>query len=422
MTVAASVLTGIALAHPRAVFLPHDLWSAWSFEPGVVLSLALTGWLYLRGVRALWRNAGRGHGVRVWEVSCFGGGWLALVVALISPLHRLGGVLFSAHMAQHELLMVTAAPLLVLGRPIVPFLWAIPLSWRRTIGAWSARAPVRGTWELLTLPIVAWVIHAIAIWVWHAPALFQATVTSELIHTLQHVSFLGSALLFWWALLKGREGRLGLPTAVVYLFTTSVHTTILGALLALSSTVWYPIYRASTAPWGLTPLEDQQLAGLIMWVPAGMVYLIAALAIAGSWLRDPVRRVAVPAQFGAGTLSLILLALFAGGCRQSSALSPALAAGVTGGNPTRGAQAIREYGCATCHTIPGIPGATATVGPPLAGISGRSYIAGVLTNTPDNLVRWIKDPPGVDPLTAMPNVGVRDSVARDIASYLYTLK
>jgi putative membrane protein len=413
----------ILLAHESAALAPQDLWSAWSFEPGVIVSLAITAWLYVSGVRALWGNAGRGHGLRVWQVATFAGGWLALAVALISPLHRLGGVLFSAHMAQHEVLMVVAAPLLVLGRPIVAFLWAIPLSWRRTLGAWSARARVRGTWELLTLPLVAWVIHALAIWIWHAPALYQATLTSELVHTLQHLSFLGSALLFWWALLKGREGRLGLPAAVVYLFTTSVHTTILGALLALSSKVWYPIYASSTSAWGLTPLEDQQLAGLIMWVPAGMAYLVAALAIGASWLREPGRRIAVPVRAGAAILPLLLLVGFSiGGCKQSSALTPALAAGVTGGNPARGARAIREYGCGTCHTIPGIRGANATVGPPLAGISGRSYIAGVLTNTPDNLVNWIKDPQKIDPLTAMPDVGVRDSVARDIASYLYTLK
>jgi cytochrome c1 len=84
--------------------------------------------------------------------------------------------------------------------------------------------------------------------------------------------------------------------------------------------------------------------------------------------------------------------------------------------------AIRLYGCPACHTIPGIPGARAIVGPELAGISGRPYIAGVLTNTPTNLIRWIHHPQQVDPLTAMPDVGLTEPAARDIASYLYTLK
>jgi cytochrome c2 len=323
-------------------------------------------------------------------------------------------------MAQHELLMAASAPLLVLGRPIVAFLWAVPMSWRRRLGAAAATRPVGTTWAFLTRPVVAWSVHAVAIWSWHVPALYQATLGSELVHTLQHVSFLGSALLFWWALLRGREGRLGLPTAIVYLFTTAVHTSLLGALLAFSSRPWYPIYQTGTSPWGLTPLEDQQLAGVIMWVPAGLAYLIAGLGVAGSWLREPRGRIAT-SRVGAGVVS-VLLALMIGGCKSSPGLTPAAAAGLTGGNPARGAVAIRQYGCVSCHTIPGIPGATATVGPPLAGISGRTYIAGVLTNSPDHLTRWIQHPQQVDPLTAMPDVGASESVARDIASYLYTLK
>lgn len=98
------------------------------------------------------------------------------------------------------------------------------------------------------------------------------------------------------------------------------------------------------------------------------------------------------------------------------------AAEMTGGEPSRGRVKIRKYGCASCHTIPGIEGADALVGPPLAQVAGRTYIAGVLTNTPDNMIRWIRDPKAVDHLTAMPNAGLSEQDARDIASYLYTLK
>jgi cytochrome c1 len=98
------------------------------------------------------------------------------------------------------------------------------------------------------------------------------------------------------------------------------------------------------------------------------------------------------------------------------------AAAMTGGVPARGREKIRRYGCASCHTIPGVTGADALVGPPLTRIASRTYIAGVMTNTPDNMVRWIQNPRGVDPLTAMPNLGVSDADARDIAGYLYTLK
>ena len=95
---------------------------------------------------------------------------------------------------------------------------------------------------------------------------------------------------------------------------------------------------------------------------------------------------------------------------------------MTGGEPARGRAKIERYGCASCHTIPGVRGADSLVGPPLDRVASRTYVAGVLTNTPDNMIRWLKDPPGVDPLTAMPNLGVTDEDARDIASYLYTLK
>ena len=98
------------------------------------------------------------------------------------------------------------------------------------------------------------------------------------------------------------------------------------------------------------------------------------------------------------------------------------AAAMTGGEPARGREKLRRYGCTTCHTIPGIPEASALVGPPLTQIASRTYIAGVIMNTPDNMIRWIRDPHGVDPLTAMPNLGVTEADARDIAGYLYTLK
>jgi cytochrome c2 len=98
------------------------------------------------------------------------------------------------------------------------------------------------------------------------------------------------------------------------------------------------------------------------------------------------------------------------------------AAAMTGGDPARGPALMRKYGCQSCHTVPGVAGADGLVGPPLAGIASRSYIAGVLPNAPDNMLRWIRDPKSVDPLTAMPNTGVTPSDARHIAAYLYTLR
>ena len=264
--------------HSGELLEPHDLWRAWAFDPGIVLPLASTAILYARGARI-------SRGAAAPQFACFWGGWVFLAGSLISPVHPLGEVLFSAHMAQHEILMLVAAPLLVLSRPLVPMLWGLPITWRRALGQWSKGRMVQGVWRSISQPSVAWGIHAVALWLWHAPQLFQATLTNEWIHSAQHLSFFGSALLFWWSLFFA-HGRASYGAGFLYIFTTAIHTSILGALLTFARTVWYPAYAFSTKAWGLTPLEDQQLGGLIMWIPAGVVYLAAGLALFALWLRE----------------------------------------------------------------------------------------------------------------------------------------
>jgi putative membrane protein len=272
-------------AHGGRPHTPHDLLTTWGLEPVVLVSLALAGWLYARGVRRLWNESAPGQGIRRWEAWAYAGGWLALFVALVSPLHPMGRVLFSAHMTQHEILMLVAAPLLVLGRPVIAFLWALPQNWRR-LGQMSKQSWFAGTWRWLTLPLVAWAVHAVALWAWHVPALFEATLDDEWVHTAQHLSFLLSALLFWWAVIHSRRRLMGYGAAVLYVFTTSIHSGALGALITFAGSLWYPAYQETTASWGLTPMEDQQLGGLIMWVPAGLVYIFAGLMLFAGWLRE----------------------------------------------------------------------------------------------------------------------------------------
>jgi cytochrome c oxidase assembly factor CtaG len=140
----------------------HDLARAWSFEPLVITGLALTAVLFTLGQR-------RKKSSRIGEQISFALGWFALVVALISPLHAWGRVLFSAHMSQHEMLMLVAAPLLVLGRPVAVFLSAFPVVWARRIGNIGKIVWVNRVWRALTIPFVAWLVHAIALWIWHVP-------------------------------------------------------------------------------------------------------------------------------------------------------------------------------------------------------------------------------------------------------------
>lgn len=267
-----------AYAHSGEPLQPHDLWTAWSFDPGTVIPLLISAALYARGARR-WR------GVSTRQMILFWSGWTTLALALVSPIHPLGEVLFSAHMVQHEVLMLCAAPLMVLSRPLAALLWGLPFASRRALGQWSKLPVVHGVWGAMVAPAAAWWIHAVAIWGWHAPALFQATLRSEWVHAAQHASFFFSALLYWWSLLYAR-GRSGYGTGVLSIFTTAIHTSILGALITFATTPWYPVYRATAGAWGLTALQDQQIGGLIMWIPAGIIYLGAGLALMAAWLRE----------------------------------------------------------------------------------------------------------------------------------------
>ena len=276
-----------------AVVTPGDLWSAWQSTPAVVLPLVLSGTWYALGVRALWRRAGVGHGVRRWQAACFGAGLATLAVALLSPLDALAEALFSAHMVQHLLLLVVAAPLLALGEPLLPAMWALPVRWRHGLGQWwlscvPARRAVRGA----TGPLGVWLAQLAVLWFWHLPGPYLAALRDERLHALEHLAFLGTAFAFWWVVVQpiGRR-RLAYGGAVVYLALSMMQSGALGAILAFARTPWYPAHAAGAAAWHLTLLEDQQLAGLIMSVPMSFVYIGAALVLAARWfVFDPAPR------------------------------------------------------------------------------------------------------------------------------------
>jgi len=292
-------------AHAEKPDGPDDLWTDWSFDPLIVGSLVITLAIYAYGLFKLWRSSERGRGISIWAVAAFAAGWFSLVIALVSPLHPWGEVLFSAHMTQHEILMLVSAPLFVLSRPLIAVMWAMPPAWRMTVGTAFKSDMVEKICAFFTNGFVAWAVHAIALWVWHIPVLFQATLTNDGVHTLQHASFFGTALLFWWAIIYGRRDLASYGAGVLYLFTTSIHSGVLGAFLTFTTRVWYPAYSGSTAAWGLTPLEDQQLGGLIMWVPAGIVYILAALFMFAGWLRESEKRVLRHEQLWASSTSKI---------------------------------------------------------------------------------------------------------------------
>jgi len=288
-------LLSAALASAGAAAAAHEadadrgaaaavLWDGrWSAEPWVAALLAASLVAYGIGLMRLWRRAGPGHGISRWRAASFGGGWLMLVVALASPLDRLGNQLFSAHMLQHELLMTVVAPLMVLGRPLGVWAWAMPMPLRRGIGAALHHPVWRVPWQWLTTPLAAWAVHAAALWLWHLPGWFEAALASNAVHTGQHASFLFASLLFWWSVL-GSMSRASDGIALASVFTTMLHTAALGALLSLSEIVWYPHYIATAGAFGWEAIDDQQLGGLVMWMPAGIAYFVAGLALASRWL------------------------------------------------------------------------------------------------------------------------------------------
>ena len=220
------------------------------------------------------------------EVSAFLSGWVVLVAALLSPIATWSEALFSMHMTQHELLMLIAAPLITLGRPLVPMMWALPGRWRRGLKGGAGMTPA---WSYVTSPATVFVLHALALWVWHLPALYQAAVLDDRVHALQHIMFTGTACLFWWGLTRGRYGRLGYGAAVFYVFATAMHSGGLGALITFATAPLYPLY-VERAGHGVDPLVDQQLAGLLMWIPAGIVLTIFGLALLSAWLGESERR------------------------------------------------------------------------------------------------------------------------------------
>ena len=233
--------------------------------------------VYAVGVVRLWRSAGYGRGVRPFEALAFGSGWLALAIALSPPLDEWSERWLAAHMVQHELLMVVAAPLIAVGAPLVAMLWALPCACSGTRSSdGPADADARCLADDRPRRPSAFLLYGLALWIWHMPALYDAALEHEAVHVVQHLCFFGTAALFWWGIVHGRQGRLGYGAAVVYLFVTAVHGGVLGALLTVSPRVWYAPYLAHH-PAGLTPLEDQQLAGLLMWIPAGLAFVAGAL-------------------------------------------------------------------------------------------------------------------------------------------------
>jgi putative membrane protein len=254
-----------------------------AFANVLVVALVVGAVLYAHGIATLWRRAGWGRGIRRGDAVVFALGWIALGASLLSPIDDWADRSFAVHMIQHELLMVVAAPLIVLGRPLETWTWAVSLRTRRFFAATARTSTLRTVGTLTMLPLGAWIVHALALWLWHLPLLFRAALLDPLVHLLQHACFFGTALAYWWSVFGRTRSPKG--SSIASLFTTMLHTSALGALLTFAPSPWYA--AEGTRAFGLSALEDQQLGGLIMWVPGGLAYLLACLLLVGRWLAPP---------------------------------------------------------------------------------------------------------------------------------------
>jgi putative membrane protein len=274
-----------APAHAHAALGHEHLAWTWNPDPVVLVPILALTLLYAIGIARLWRRAGVGHGVPVWRALAYTAGLGALFLALVSPLDPAADSSFALHMAQHMLLMVVAAPLMVLGNFGVVALTALPGRIRVPLGRSFASAPLRRVraW-LFALPF-ATAIHGAVVWLWHAPGLYDAALAEPLIHYLEHFTMFGSAVVFWWSALGAtRRGTLGYGAGAGALFLTMLHTGLLGILITLAPAPLYASYAAGTAWATLGPLEDQQVAGMVMLIPGGIAYLAGGLALLAAWL------------------------------------------------------------------------------------------------------------------------------------------
>jgi mxaJ protein len=259
----------------------------------LIALLGVFGAWYGIGFARVYAHSRSGRAALVRHALLFVSGWTVIALSLLTPLHALGGRSFTAHMIEHELLMLLAAPLLAWSKPIGVLLWALPARARHATGTIAQKRWYATAWSSISAPLAASLLQAAAMWAWHAPSLFNRALVSEGWHAAQHLSFVASATLFWWSMdLAARERRAGV--AAFWLFFTSVHSGLLGALMTFAQSPWYPRYveLGLQGLGGMTPLEDQQLAGVIMWIPGGLVHAIVALIYLGKWLRVP--RAALP--------------------------------------------------------------------------------------------------------------------------------
>jgi putative membrane protein len=258
----------------------HSGLHSWSLPLGVTLVLIVVALGYLRGWYQLRNDLP--HLVSVWRLAAFMTGVLSLWVAVGSPLAGMDHQLLTVHMVLHLLLMTVAAPLILLGAPVIALLQSLPQRFGRSFFAPLLRSPqVHGVGRFMTHPAFCWVASTVTVIGWHVPALFDLGMRSEVWHEVEHVSFFAAGLLFWWPVVQpwpslARWPRWSVP---LYLFLATLPCDVLSAFLTFCNRVVYPHYSTAHQIFDISPLADQERAGALMWVSVTLAYLVPAVAV-----------------------------------------------------------------------------------------------------------------------------------------------
>ncbi len=257
------------------VDIGSDFWlTQWNLEPSILIGTILITGLYLYAIGPLRKRHFPNEQVVTGQTIAFLSGTLIMFLALVSPLDELGdSYLFSAHMVQHLCLTILGPPLLLLGTPE----WMVKPALRNKV--------IFKVAKVLTYPVVAFVLYNADFWLWHAPPLYNATLENQTIHILEHLTFIVFGLLYWWPIFSPSKDlpRLTFGGQILYLFVSGMPSVLLGAGLTFSPPLYAP-YIAAPRIWGISAATDQQLGGLIMWVPVSIFYIVIMSVLFIRWM------------------------------------------------------------------------------------------------------------------------------------------
>lgn len=256
---------------------------SWDLRFEILLPLTIMGALQFIGWLRL-RRRGAQRFANGWRLASYLCGLLLLVVALMSPIDVLSGQLFFLHMIQHLLLVMIVPPLLWLAAPFATGLWALPRSWRLAVGGWFQQESLfRRALQAATRPGLSWMLFVGVLFAWHDPGLYGMAQGNGWIHDLEHISFFGTAMFFWWRVTGAGphiHGRSSLLARIGYVLAVVPPNMFLGVAISLAESPIYTYYLGVPRLYGISVMDDQTMAGLIMWIPGSMMYIVAGLILA----------------------------------------------------------------------------------------------------------------------------------------------